>query len=198
MLKRLMEILKEKGLDYNSFFFLYRIVNNIPIYNEILEEDPDRLLALGYIYYEEEADTIMLQQQGIDFIKETVKELKKAINKEVRQGDLELRNTISSWMDEYRALFKGTKVGAMGDPKACLDKMIRFFTEYPDYANKDIIFNATKKYIQTEANQNYKYLQRADYFIYKVTGKEETSRLASFCSDAKENQSLEHSFTQVL
>lgn len=187
MLRRLMEILKEKGLDYNSFFFLYGLVNNIHIHKKYDYDNVEELMGLELIEETYEKN-LTVTQQGIDFIKDTVKELKKAITKEIKQGDLNLKNSIKEWIDEYRSLFKGTKIGAMGDPKACLDKMVRFFEEYPDYANKDLIFNATKKYIQTEANQNYKYLQRADYFIYKVTGKEESSRLASFCSDVEENE----------
>jgi hypothetical protein len=195
MLKRLMEILKKKELDYNSFFFLYRLVNNIEIN---VEGDINHELLIRYNYIRLENNTISFTQNGINFIKDTAKELKRAIAKEIKNADQTLKNQINDWIVDYRNLYKGTKVGIMGDPKSCLEKMCRFFVEYPQYANKDLILNATKKYIETEAFTNYKYLQRADYFIYKITGKEESSRLASFCSDIEENKSLEHSFTQIL
>jgi hypothetical protein len=195
MLKRLMEILKKKELDYNSFFFLYRLVNNIEI---DVEGDINHELLIRYNYIRLENNTISFTQNGINFIKDTAKELKRAIAKEIKNADQTLKNQINDWIVDYRNLYKGTKVGIMGDPKSCLEKMCRFFVEYPQYANKDLILNATKKYIETEAFTNYKYLQRADYFIYKITGKEESSRLASFCSDIEENKSLEHSFTQIL
>jgi hypothetical protein len=195
MLKRLMEILKKKELDYNSFFFLYRLVNNIEI---DVEGDINHELLIRYNYIRLENNTISFTQNGINFIKDTAKELKRAIAKEIKNADQALKDQINDWIVEYRNLYKGTKVGIMGDPKSCLEKMCRFFVEYPQYANKDLILNATKKYIETEAFTNYKYLQRADYFIYKITGKEESSRLASFCSDIEENKSLEHSFTQIL
>ena len=185
MLKRLMEILKKKELDYNSFFFLYRLVNNIEI---DVEGDINHELLIRYNYIRLENNTISFTQNGINFIKDTAKELKRAIVKEIKNADQALKDQINDWIVEYRNLYKGTKVGIMGDPKSCLEKMCRFFVEYPQYANKDLILNATKKYIETEAFTNYKYLQRADYFIYKITGKEESSRLASFCSDIEENK----------
>jgi hypothetical protein len=185
MLKRLMEILKKKELDYNSFFFLYRLVNNIEI---DVEGDINHELLIRYNYIRLENNTISFTQNGINFIKDTAKELKRAIAKEIKNADQTLKDQINDWIVDYRNLYKGTKVGIMGDPKSCLEKMCRFFVEYPQYANKDLILNATKKYIETEAFTNYKYLQRADYFIYKITGKEESSRLASFCSDIEENK----------
>ena len=178
-----MEILNEKGLGYDSFFFLYGMVNNIDIVNSNSLEDIDKLLELEYINMIDDNYTVTFTQKGIDFIKEVVTEIKKEIKKEQKKVNEKLKAEIKEWIDEYRGLFKGTKPGAMGDAKACLDKMVRFFEDYPDYASKEIVFNAAKNYINIEAGQNYKYLQRADYFIYKLVGKEETSRLASFCEE---------------
>ncbi len=180
-----MEILAEKGLDYNSFFFLYKHVNNIDI--DDIQDYGVGLIQNNFIDFSDPIK-ITVTEQGYDFVKYVVSELKKEINKEKKLGNINTRKEIKDWIDEYRALFKGTKIGIMGDPKSCLDKMVRFFEEYPELADKDLIFKATKKYIDSEAMQNYKYLQRADYFIYKLVGKDETSRLASFCSDVEENQ----------
>ncbi len=191
-----MEILAEKGLDYNSFFFLYERVNNINVNNWRSQYDKDRLLELCLIEWDSETVDIYITYEGYDFIKYVVSELKKEINKEKKLGNINTRQEIKQWIDEYRALFKGTKIGIMGDPKACLDKMVRFFEEYPELADKDLIFKATKKYIDSEAMNNYKYLQRADYFIYKIVGKDEVSRLAGFCTDAEENEIT--SMTQML
>lgn len=193
MLKRLIEILNEKGLDAQSFLYLYALVNNIQ--RPQFDIDYKQLRIKGYWKFTGEDGVENITQEGIELVKYVVKELKKEIRKEIKQGDEELRNSIKEWIDDYRNLFKGTKVGIMGDPKACLDKMVRFFQEYPQFANKDIVFKATEAYIQSEANYNYKYLQRADYFIYKIVGKEETSRLAGYC---EEDVQLEQSFTKML
>jgi hypothetical protein len=194
MLKRLIEVLNEKGLDAQSFLFLYALVNNIQ--GPQFEIDYKQLRIKGYWKFPSTGDSIEnITPEGIEFIKYVVKELKKEIRKEIKQGDEDLRNSIKEWIDDYRNLFKGTKVGIMGDPKACLDKMVRFFQEYPQFANKDIVMKTTEAYIQSEANHNYKYLQRADYFIYKLVGKEETSRLAGYCEEDKQ---IEQSFTKML
>lgn len=182
MLKRLIEILNEKELDANSFFFLYSKLNNIPT-DTHGDFDPEFMMN-GEV-----------TKEGIEFVKYTVKEIKKEITSNKRKVDAELKSSIKEWINEYRALFKGIKSGIMGDPKACLEKMVRFHEEYPELADKDKIFKATEAYIQSEANHNYKYLQRADYFIYKVTGKEEISRLASYC---EEDSEVEQSFTKQL
>lgn len=196
MLKKLIEILNEKGLDAQSFLYLYALVNNIQGPDQDTVHIFDIWKKYKYIDFKDESDeSVFITQEGIELVKYVVKELKKEIRKEIKQGDEELRNSITEWIDDYRNLFKGTKVGIMGDPKACLDKMVRFFQEYPQFANKDIVFKATEAYIQSEANHNYKYLQRADYFIYKIVGKEETSRLAGYC---EEDVQLEQSFTKML
>jgi len=72
---------------------------------------------------------------------------------------------VSNWYQDYRKLFNGTKPGAMGDKKATLKKLQKFVKENPEYSVKDI-FNITKKYIDSFQG-DYKYLQQADYFIYK-------------------------------
>jgi predicted transcriptional regulator len=197
MLKRLMEILKEKGLDYNSFFFLYQLVNNINIYRVYNYANTADLMELEFII-ENNEHSLHATQKGKDFIKEVIAEIKKDIQIDKKQTVSKFTKEVETWIQEYRDLFKNTKIGAIGDPKSCVKKMARFFDEYPDYADKDLIFKATQKYINSEATSNYKYLQRADYFIYKLTGKEEVSRLASFCSDIEENQMLDHSFTNML
>jgi hypothetical protein len=197
MLKRLMEILKGKELDYNSFFFLYQLVNDINIHKVYNYANTADLINLEFIFVSDK-HTLHATEKGKDFIKEVIAEIKKDIGIDKKQTINKLTREIESWIQEYRELFKNTKIGAIGDPKSCIKKMARFFEDYPDYADKDLIFKATQKYINSEATTNYKYLQRADYFIYKLVGKEEVSRLASFCSDVEENQMLDHSFTNML
>lgn len=72
---------------------------------------------------------------------------------------------VSHWIDEYRGLFKGKKIGAMGDRATCLKNMIRFMAEYDQYS-KDDILKAAKLYIQS-CSPSYRYLKQADYFISK-------------------------------
>lgn len=91
--------------------------------------------------------------------------------------------TTNDFVDKYRKLFKGKKVGAMGDRNACIKKFKWFFDMYPQY-DEEIILTATEKYIKSCRNNEYVFLQQADYFIRKQdVDKIERSRLASYCEE---------------
>lgn len=88
--------------------------------------------------------------------------------------------TVEGWIDEWYELFpKGVRSGSYpikSGKKGCLIKLKKFVKEYPEF-NKDIIIKATKDYIRHSAMNNYKFMQLADYFIYKNN----KSTLASSC-----------------
>lgn len=90
--------------------------------------------------------------------------------------------SVEDWIEEYRKLFKGVKIGVMGDPKACLNKMKEFLSE--NNYTKQQILDATKKYIATT---DPRFLQQADYFISKRMGDGVlTSRLRNYCEEVSE------------
>lgn len=93
---------------------------------------------------------------------------------------------------KYRQLFKDTGVlGGMGDKIGCAKKMKDFMKKYPEYTH-DIILDATKMYLERESrNNNYKYMQKAHYFIEK----DKVSNLATFCEIVFEGHSEEDNFT---
>lgn len=76
-----------------------------------------------------------------------------------------ITDDIELWIDEYRGVFKGKRIGSMGDRESCIDKMHKFLTKYPDYTKEQII-KATELYVATQG-PHYTYLQQADYFIFK-------------------------------
>lgn len=94
-------------------------------------------------------------------------------------------STSASWIDEYRELFKGKKIGSMGSRSACIVKMDRFLSQYP--YTKAVVISATERYINSQREQGYKFLQRADYFIFKNEDMDGSkilgSRLATFCEE---------------
>jgi len=207
MIKKLIDMLKEEELSPNSFFLLAQGVLD---YDVELESECSFVETLKHLERKKfikitnyETFEYSYRQKGIDFVKKIEKEFTE-VNVVIKEKPgvtilSEMKNValeIKDWIEEYRDLFKGLKPGVMGDKNACLNKMVRFFKEYPEYANKDIILKATQNYIQVEAHQNYKFLQKADYFIFKLVGKEETSRLASFCGEVDEKQV--ESFTKML
>jgi hypothetical protein len=201
MIKKLIELLEKEALSPNAFFLLTADVFQLDVNVESECSLMECLLHLQNHKYIKIVDydkpEYKLRQKGIDFIKQVDKMFQEvqvevkdkpghALTKSDKVDVKSIASGINEWLEDYRNLFKGLKPGSKGDKGACLNKMVRFFQEYPEFADKDIIMKAASKYIQNEAHQNYRFLQRADYFIFKLNGKEETSRLASFCDELDE------------
>ena len=68
----------------------------------------------------------------------------------------------------------------MGSEASCKMKMYRWMKENPSYTPEQILKAAD---IYIKSLNNYQYLQRADYFIYKKDGKEESSGLAAYIDE---------------
>ena len=100
--------------------------------------------------------------------------------KVVKKSTRTISEGFDKFIEEYRNLWKGLKVGSMGSPMACKEKMERWMKENPNYTKEDIL-KAAKIYINSL--NNYQYLQAAHYFIYKKDGKEEDSRLSAFIEE---------------
>jgi len=98
----------------------------------------------------------------------------------VKKSNRVINEGFDEFIEEYRNLWKGLKLGSMGSPSACKEKMIRWRQENPNYSKEDIL-KAAKIYINSL--NNYQYLQAAHYFIYKKDGKEEDSRLSAFIEE---------------
>ena len=104
---------------------------------------------------------------------------------------------IIDWIDDYRAVFKNKKAGAMGSRKSCIDKMTKFVAEYPEYSDRELIISAATRYVNTERVSNYRYLQRADYVISKKDSDSVTSRLAACCEEVLELANTKEVFNQA-
>ena len=98
----------------------------------------------------------------------------------IKKSNRVINEGFDEFIEEYRNLWKGLKVGSMGSPMACKEKMLRWMGENPNYTKEDIL-KAAKIYINSL--NNYQYLQAAHYFIYKKDGKEEDSRLSAFIEE---------------
>jgi hypothetical protein len=96
---------------------------------------------------------------------------------------------VTTHVDELRFLFsegeKGTiglRVGAMGDKMALIDKLVKWFKKTGFKYSWEQVIKATKRYIEQCAREDYKYLQAADYFVYK----ENRSKLSSLIEETTE------------
>lgn len=99
-----------------------------------------------------------------------------------KKSDRVINKGFDDFIEEYRNIWKGLRLGSMGSPSACRDKMVRWMKENPSYSKEDIL-KAAKIYIKSL--DNYQYLQQADYFIYKKDSKEESSRLSAFIDEVE-------------
>lgn len=103
-------------------------------------------------------------------------------NKIIESEESDLYNNVSFWIDEYRHLFKGTKIGAMGDKNSCISRMVELLKKRPDIT-KEIILESTQKYINTTEP---KYIKQAHYFIRKDEANQKDGRhslLEAICDE---------------
>lgn len=101
-------------------------------------------------------------------------------NKQTVKSDRLINVELDSFINDFRNKFKGLKPGSMGSEASCKMKMYRWMKENPSYTPEQILKAAD---IYIKSLNNYQYLQRADYFIYKKDGKEESSGLAAYIDE---------------
>lgn len=166
------DTLKKYLLSPDELFILYHLhTNQYKILTEIFNEET----LTTYILYLEERQ--FLKRAGDKII--------------LRQKTLDMFNTNTNdggFISKYRELFDKKNINGViakkGSLKACIEKMHTFMKEHPEYTEETIL-KAAQLYIESEANNNnYKYLQRADYIISKQEGgKTKASRLEIFCEE---------------
>lgn len=145
-------------LQDNKFIKIIEDLNN---YRYILREKGKQLVesCIYKEYNNEEIINIKPQQ----------------ISKIVKESE-----NFNEFVKEYRNLWKGLKVGSQGSLKSVNDKLQRWMKENPDYSQEDIL-RAARTYINSL--DDFKYLQQADYFIYKKDKYGEQSRLSTFIDE---------------
>jgi hypothetical protein len=175
-----LNFLKEQDLHPEEFLVLIGLNNNLAII-ENCELSYQSLESKGFIKINgieiilREKTKLLLEFLSIEssYSDYKAKKIIKKSNRVINEG-------FDEFIEEYRNLWKGLKVGSMGSPNACKEKMERWMKENPNYSKEDIL-KAAKIYINSL--NNYQYLQAAHYFIYKKDGKEEDSRLSAFIEE---------------
>jgi len=181
------KILNKSNITPEEFLFLYYISDVDNEYNNRLNcvINIKELEAKRFIKINPDDSSIELRQLAIDLIDFLTVEIendgevsKKVVKKSSRAINQELENNVVLFRDKW----KGLKAGSMGSLKACKDKLYRWMKENPEYS-MDQILKAADTYLNTFTN-NYDFLQRADYFIFKQENhKEESSRLSAFIDE---------------
>ena len=158
----------------NIDLFLIEFESEIYILEKLQEKQFIKIITYSEVILREKSK-LLLDFLSIESNYPNYKEKKiiKKSNRVINEG-------FDEFIEEYRNLWKGLKVGSMGSPMACKEKMERWMKENPNYSKEDIL-KAAKIYINSL--NNYQYLQAAHYFIYKKDGKEEDSRLSAFIEE---------------
>lgn len=101
---------------------------------------------------------------------------------------------LQSLYNNMRELFpKGNKPSTntswRGNPTTCINKLKKFFQNYGDFTNEEIL-QATKNYVESFKKRNsYSYMRVLPYFISKLENGEEKSNLADELFKLRDNVS---------
>lgn len=137
----------------------------------------DKLEQVGLISFEDELKIkSQLTDIGKELLNATIKGKINLKKKELIVSD--------DFVTTFRSLFKGLKPGSMGYAQGVKVKLDRFMKEHQ--TTEEEILTATRAYLNSL--ESYKYLQQADYFIYKKEGNgAEVSRLSAFIDEVRNN-----------
>ena len=174
-----LNFLKEQDITPEEFLLLIGLNNNLNI--EHSKSWFTSLEQKGFI--KRNLSEVILREKSkllLDFLSIESNYSNYKEKKIIKKSNRVINEGFDEFIEEYRNLWKGLKVGSMGSPMACKEKMLRWMGENPNYSKEDIL-KAAKIYINSL--NNYQYLQAAHYFIYKKDGKEEDSRLSAFIEE---------------
>jgi hypothetical protein len=168
--------IKEK-ITPNSFYVLYCINEKIIVSNFV-----NKALECKKLQNDEWLDeNLKLTSKSIIFISEINNYFKKA-KKKTNESLLGLNS--SNNINTYNEIFPNKKLSSGKYARVnekTLENAFRWFFETYDFT-WDIIFKATKKYVNEYSIKQYEYMRTSQYFIRKQnTDKTWDSDLATYC-----------------
>lgn len=168
--------IKEK-ITPNSFYVLYCINEKIIVSNFV-----NKTLECKKLQNDEWLDeNLKLTSKSIIFISEINNYFKKA-KKKTNESLLGLNS--SNNINTYNEIFPNKKLSSGKYARVnekTLENAFRWFFETYDFT-WDIIFKATKKYVNEYSIKQYEYMRTSQYFIRKQnTDKTWDSDLATYC-----------------
>lgn len=174
------KLIGEYGLTIAQLVYLLYLSSGRDASIELDGIDIEFLEEEGYIKVETE-DNIHLRQKAIElleFLSVDINYEKPSNNKIVKKSSRAINVELENNLVQFRNKWKGLRAGSMGSLKSCRNKLYRWMIENPEY-NMDQIMKAADMYIES-LNGDYRFLQRADYFIFKQeNNREESSRLSA-------------------
>lgn len=178
------KILNSEEISAIEFLYLYYLHTGESFGVDFNEIDVDKLQEKKLIKISEEKN-IILRQKSIDLIEISLIEVDISLKKKKRKVTKSTKTIVKEvveFIDEFRKKWHGARAGAMGGKHACIQKMVKWRIANPTITIEQILA-AADLYITTEGKQS-KYLQQADYFIYKQdSSRNEASRLSAFVDE---------------
>lgn len=178
--------IKEIGITITETIHLYKLKDNSILYNEFINYKRLENLNLIKIINDEGTEKYVIRTLGEKLLDEMITQQKEVIKTSKKVSKRHVSKEVEEHVQEYREKWRGLSLGMMGSPKSCKEKLTRWMHENPEYTMQNIL-KAADIYIKT-FNGEYKYLQQADYFIFKKTGREESSRLSAFIEEIEVKQ----------
>ena len=161
------------NIDYDDLYTHYQSLENKKFIKITVKEENDKK-EIKYILREK--SKVLIENSFTD---KTVSVKKDSIKKKL--SNRVINESIEDNIDKYRHYWKGLKAGSMGAKKSCKEKLKRWMLENPEYTFEDIL-KAVDIYINS-FNGDYRFVQQADYFIFKKVGKEEDSKLSAYVDE---------------
>lgn len=181
-MKELFNLISLHKITPNQFYMLYCIETGM-VSGLMNQEGELRLLRYSNFITQEN----VLTQKAKDVLLHAEAMFVKAKKKVVK---MTLGTEAPEMIEKFRQLFPTGQPAVHGktirnSPKELLDKMIWFFTEYPDYTDWDLIFQATTNFVADSFKQQHKYLCQSKYFISKrdTYSGVYSSELATYCQE---------------
>lgn len=161
-----------QSLGFDDSVLLFLVACKLELQSTIGDKEFGKLIEHGVIARDYIADS------------KTIKVLIPIFEGEDGDKMLDISN-ISFDIDIYRKLFKGIRIGSMGNKETCHSNMIRWLVNNNEYIFDDVLL-AVNYYIQ---NTDRQYISKADNFIYAddIKGKE-FSRLTMVLEDMGDTQ----------
>ena len=104
---------------------------------------------------------------------------------------------LDSFVADYRSIFpKGSNRNGYpykGDKQGCTVKMRTFLKANPEYS-KDVVLQATRKYINEKRKDGYDYMHLAHYFIEKNN----VSALGALCEQIVNGESDDNDYKNII
>ncbi len=173
------DLLSKNDLDLDELIVLLRLYNNESLKpsNEDYVGILERKLFIKIVDIDNSIKYILREKAKL--LIESLKVEDKDIYRE-KSENVKSITSFEQFVKNYRNLWNGLKPGAMGSKADCENKMRKWMINNPEYSQDDIM-KAARSYINSV--NDLRFLQQADYFIYKKDKYTESSRLSALIDE---------------